>query len=354
MTSQKISKSIILFFVFISVQSFSQKQIVDYTLPELEQKKKEAVEKDNMSDASVYKNAIGLRTQLEAAKKAEDFDKAASLKEQLKALKVSGNNQNAEKIKKLEAEIKTAVAAEDFAKASALKKELNTLKSGSASSDSGKEEKIKKLEADIDKAAAAEDYGKASALKKELNELKSGSAGSSNETGSGARVESSGSSSVPNIEFMHQVYYWDKGSNSVKALEYDTPEIKTATSGGFGYAKATSFWVIQGPSSDVVLSSGKANSFLVRIGEGSNPVDMFRLVKFEIKGKNNPGRHMAGYTSTSAAFAGGSTAERRDNDVPITFNKVAPGYYEIVVTGGMIAGEYTFFGLGKMYSFSLN
>ncbi|MBP7809006.1 MAG: UvrB/UvrC motif-containing protein [Bacteroidia bacterium] len=350
-------KSFVLIILFISIQSFSQKQIVDYTLPELEQKKKEAVEKDNMSDAAVYKNAISLRTQLDAAKNAEDFEKAASLKEQLKKLKVNSNtNQNADKIKKLEDEIKVAVAAEDYAKASALKKELSVLKGDNSTAKSGTSdgntEKIKKLETDIDKAVAVEDYAKASALKKELNALKGGSS-SANEKSSTTEVNTSGSS-VPAIEFVHQVYYWDKGNNSIKALEYDTPEMKTATSGGFGYAKATSFWVIQGPTSDVVLSSSKNNSFLVRIGEGSNPVDLFRLVRFEIKGKNNPGRHMAGFTSTSAAFAGGSTSERHDNDVPINFNKVKDGYYEIVVSGSMVPGEYTFYGLGKMYSFSLN
>ncbi len=296
-------KTILLMFILsLSVRSFAQKSLADYSIPELEQKKKEAVAKDNMSDASVYKKAITLRTEINAAKKAEDFTKAASLKEELSALKVTGSTDNSAKIKKLEADLKQALAVEDYQKASSLKKEIEALKT--------------------------------------------------NKPADTKTTKSSATAAIPSIEFVNQIYIWNKSTGVVSPLESGTPEVKTSTNVGFGYAQSTSFWVIPGTKSDVSLNSNGNTSFILKVSAGSNPVDLFRLVRFQILGKGNPGRYMAAYTATSAAYSATSSGERKDNDVEISYNKLNDDHYEVIIADKIGAGEYTFFGLGKMYSFS--
>ena len=292
-----------LFCIAISYQTIAQKQLVDYSAQELEVQKKEAVSKDNMADAAVYKKALDIRIQLDLAVQTEDYAKAANLKNQLKNLSLN-DNKNLAKTNKLNEDLKKAVAAEDYVKAAELKKQIETVNNGS----------------------------------------NNGAVSTSN-----ALV-----GAIPTIEFINQVYFWDKATNTIRNLEYDTPEIKTSASGGFGYAQATSFWVVSGTRSDVTINLNETSSFIVKVTPGLNPIDLFRLVKFQILGKRNPSRHMAAYTSSSAAYAGSSTKERHDNDIVINYNKLDEGHYEITVNGKLVPGEYTFFGLGKMYSFSIN
>ncbi len=295
-----MKKIIFLSFIFLSLNAIAQNQkaLADYTIAELDQKKKEAVAKENLTDAATYKKAIDLKTQIDAAIKVEDYTKAATLKQQLKTLKVDGTS-NVDKNKKLEEDIKKAIAAEDYTKAAALKKQL----------ESGK---VTTKAVDNSPVVMA----------------------------------------MPMVEFTNQVYAWNKTDNSVKPLEYDTPIIKTQAKVGYGYSEATSFWTISGTKSDVMINAN--TSFILKVADGVNPADMFRLVKFQILGKKEPCRHMAAYKSTSAAYAGTSTSEKRDFDMPVTYSKLDDGCYEIVVNGRLSPGEYTFYGLGKMYSFSLN
>jgi hypothetical protein len=293
----------------LSFCSFAQKPLADCSLEELQQQKGDAVAQNKMYDTAVYTKAINLRTQMDAATKTEDFTKAATLKQQLKSLKLISPG-DVEKINKLEEEIKKAVAAEDYAKAGELKKQVEILK-GNKPPETLKSENTKKS------------------------------------------VSNSAAVTIPAVEFVNQVYFWNKEENSVKSLEYDTPELKTETNVGFGYAQATSFWCVQGTESDVRLTMDDNSSFILKVAPGVNPVDLFRFVKFEILGKISPSRHMAAYTSTSAAYAGSSTKERREHDIPVSYKKLDESYYEVVPNGRLSAGEYTFYGLGKMFSFSL-
>ncbi len=107
----------------------SSKPLIEYTLAELKQKRSEAFAAKENSDVAVYDAAIQMRTELDAALKVEDFEKAAQLKGKLTALKIG---QLSGRAKELNEEIKKAVAAEDFEKANALKKELDALTNGTA------------------------------------------------------------------------------------------------------------------------------------------------------------------------------------------------------------------------------
>lgn len=124
-----MKRQIILFtFLLLNTVAFGQNQkaIKDMSIAELNAAKAEATAAQWKNDVAVYDNAIKLKTDIDAALKVEDYDKAASLQEQLKALKVAPKN--TEKIKALQADINKAVAAEDFEKADSLKKEVDKLK----------------------------------------------------------------------------------------------------------------------------------------------------------------------------------------------------------------------------------
>ncbi len=113
--------------ICLSFKCIAQKQIADYTLEELQKQQTEAVANNKIYDTEVFNKAITLRTQMDAATKAEDFTKAAALKEQLKALKLLSSADLA-KINKLDEEIKKAVDAKDYAKAEQLKNQQEIIK----------------------------------------------------------------------------------------------------------------------------------------------------------------------------------------------------------------------------------
>jgi len=300
---------ILVIFMMIINFTYAQKGLADYSKAELEQKKIEAEKKEDKDDVNLYTKALDLRISIDKAIASEDYESAAKYKSQLVKL---SQGPDKEKIKQLEAELQKAVAAENYEKAAQLKKQIEAEKSGNTI------QQFSSSSTDIKQPAAAITSG-----------------------------------TIPSVEFYNQVYIWDKSKSATFPLETDTPELKTSSYGGFGYAQATSFWVINGTKSDVSINSNMPISFILKTAPGMNPVDLFRLVKFQILGKTSPSRHMAAFTSQAAAFAGSSTNERRENDVPVTFKKLDEGVYEIIITNQLNAGEYTFYGLGKMYSFSV-
>jgi len=232
-------------------------------------------------------------------------------------------------IEELESEKSKAVAAEDYANAAKFKKAIS-------------------LQEELKDAVAAEDYDKAASLKAEINNLSSNS-GNANKSASANSSSNTASGTAPNMEFVNQVYLWNKSANTVSDLEKDKPEIKTKTSAGWGYAESQSFWVIDGSASSVKVS-GEQAEFILNITPGMDPADLFRLIKFEIiDGK----RHLPSFKSTAGAWVGGSTKERKDRDVPVSFDKVDDGVYHVIIKRNLSRGEYAFYGLNKMFSFSL-
>ncbi len=120
----------LIYFLFLcfgfNIYLFSQKQIKDYTLPELNLKKKEALASNDNSNAEVYDLAIKYKIEIDAAIKVEDYDKAAIFQEKIIKLKII--LLPAEKIKELQNELNAAVAKEDYEKAEMIKKEIESLK----------------------------------------------------------------------------------------------------------------------------------------------------------------------------------------------------------------------------------
>lgn len=289
-------KKLFLFYIFICLNFYSnaQKAVTELTIQELEAKLKEAETSSNKDDVNYYTKAISLRKNIEVAVKNEDYNKANSLKSELKNLKKGSND---DEKSKLEAELKKAVDSEDYAKAAELKKKLNNTENQNSETTS------------------------------EVN--------------------------IPEVEFVNQIYLWNKNDNSMNLLELDVPTVKTQVAVGYGYSQASSYWAIPGIKSDFVINSMENKSFVLRTSPGVNPYEMFRLVQFKILGKKDPCRHMAAYVSSSGAWVGSSTTEKRDGDVAFSFKKLKDNYYEVVLNQGISSGEYTFYGLNKMFSFSL-
>lgn len=289
-------KRIIVLALFIISSNFLFSQNAgDLTLSELETKLKEAQSSKNKTDEDYYSKAISLRKRIDLAVKSEEYETANKLKLELKNLSKGGNTSERAK---LEDDLKKAIDTEDYAKAAEIKKKLNGESTG---------------------ASKGESYD----------------------------------ASVPDVEFVNQVYLWDRNDGSIKLLEYDTPEMKTQVAVGYGYSQSSTYWAIPGIKSDFIISSMENKSFILRTPDGVNPNESFRLVQFKILGKRDPCRHMAAYVTSSGAWVGTHTNEKREGDVSFTYRKLKDNYYEVVLNQGMSAGEYTFYGNSKMFSFSL-
>lgn len=261
----------------------------------------------------------------------EDFQKAADLKKE----------------EGLRFDMKKALYDEDYAKAAQLSNQIKM------TSGEGTSNKITSLEKELDQAINSEDYGRASQIKKQIEALKNGS--SSNQTISATQIVSG--NILDQLEFINQVYYYDKSEGRAIPLEKGKPEIKSSTKAVPGYAQSTSYYVIDGVRSPVRFSGVAGHSFIVKTTPGVDPSDTFRLVKFEILGRKTPQRHMAAFTATGSGWgwgSGGSSGQISKFDVPIEFKKIENGVYEIILQQSLEKAEYTFYLPNKMYAFGIN
>jgi len=268
---------------------------------------------------------------IQKAVDSEDFQKAADLKNE----------------KKLRLDMKNALYDEDYAKAAQLKNQISMI------SGEGNSNKIASLEKELDQAINSEDYGRASQIKNQIEALKNGS--SSSQSISTTQVVSG--DILDQLEFINQVYYYEKSSGRAVPLEKGKPEAKSSTKAVPGYAQSTTYYVIDGVRSSVRFSGASGHSFIVKTTPGVDPSDTFRLVKFEILGRNNPQRHMAAFTATGSGWgwgSGGSSGQISKFDVPIEFKKIENGVYEIILQQSLEKAEYTFYLPNKMYAFGIN
>lgn len=262
--------TLIIFFAVLSTQSFAQKSLMDYSLTELDQAKKEAAMNEDYAGAAKFKKAYELRTELDRAVQNEEYAKAADLKNQILALEGGSSS----------APLPTAQQSRP------------TYSSGS-------------------------------------------------------------SGNYPAIDFVNTVMIWDKSSNTVRNLEYGTPEMVTKAGGFAFYASATSFYKLNGPKSNITVKEGE--SFLIKVTPGMNPRELFKLVNFDLIGDDYKERYLPAYTSSTAAApfsASTNTSQNTKNYRNIEYKKLSEEYYEIIIKDVLLAGEYAFYGLNKMYAFS--
>lgn len=221
--------------------------------------------------------------------------------------------------------------------------------------------KAYELRVALDQAVQNEEYAKAADLKKQIQALEGGAAAAAASTSPKGESYSSSSGtgsstyngSFPTVDYTNTVMLWDKASNTAKNLEYGQPEMVTKAGGFAFYASATSFWKLSGSSSSVKVKEG--DSFIVRVSPGMNPQELFKLVNFDLIGDGYKERYLPTFTSSTAAVpfsASTNTTQNTKNYRDIEYVKLSDEYYEILVKGVLLSGEYAFYGLNKMYAFS--
>lgn len=258
---------------------------------------------------------------IEEAVRKENYQKAADYKRE----------------KKIRLEMKKALSEEDYIKAAELQKQLDDGVAGN--------QQIANLEKKLQDAIDSEDYATASQIKKDIEQLKNGGTLSS----SGSNISNSG---MPEPEFQNQVVYYSESSNRVVELEKETPELKTSTWAAPGYAKSTSYYLIKNPKSPVRMRNGNNLKFLVKIYQGIDPSDNFKLVK--LKHRDND-RVMEYFTASGSGWGSGGANKVSEFDQEIRFERVKEGLYMITTQKPLEPGEYAFFYSGiKMYAFGID
>ena len=134
--------------------------------------------------------------------------------------------------------------------------------------------------------------------------------------------------SIPEPEFMNQVYYYDKSNIRLIPLETAVAEIKSKMRimGG-----GSSAYAIGGEKSATRINQQGA-SFVIAVANSSmiDPSMTLSLYRFEPR---------KGRREAAMNIYGGSGSE---NAVELKFKRVKEGTFEIIVTGSLAKGEYGF------------
>jgi len=147
--------------------------------------------------------------------------------------------------------------------------------------------------------------------------------------------------SIPEPEFMNQVYQYDKINKKLVNLEKVNAEMKSKIKlmGG-----GTVVYSIDGSRSEARINSEKINSenssFMITIAGGtmmSDPSMTLKLYKLESK-KSKREVPMGQYGAQG----------KGNSQVDLNFKKLKEGVYEIVVSGRLEKGEYGFINMNTM------
>ncbi|MGK7390260.1 MAG: UvrB/UvrC motif-containing protein [Candidatus Cyclobacteriaceae bacterium M2_1C_046] len=237
---------------------------------------------------------------------------------------VSAQDFNEMSINEMEKLKNQAVANENFTKAAKIKKAIE-------------------LKQKLDEAVANEDYELAAKLKKQL---RNGATGNGNQAPSVTSNSGSSGSSMSNgkydLDFYNTAYLFDKSNDQVINLEKKTAEIKTTSYSAVFVAGASSYWVVNGLTSEVKLDRNKDYTFLVRVANGVDPSTIFKLAQLELTGREEISRSLLSFKTTAAAYAGGSTDQNTESNVNVSFKKVDEEVYEVVINEVLPPGEYAF------------
>ncbi len=155
---------------------------------------------------------------------------------------------------------------------------------------------------------------------------------------------SNSTDSIPEPEYINQVYHYDKNQQKLFELEKSTAEMKAKIKLVGGGMPAYTF---EGAQSSTRIPNGTL-SFMVSVGNNmmmSDPSSTITLYKLDAK-KNKREAPMSNYGM------GGS-----DNTIDLKFKKTKSGAYEIVVAEKLEKGEYAFINMaqsqgGKMTAYT--
>ena len=142
--------------------------------------------------------------------------------------------------------------------------------------------------------------------------------------------QSATASTIPDIEIINAVYFFDRSTNAVLALEKQSATSKSQMK-ALGYGGVNLVFRVNGAKSTVRLTEDKIKSFL--LNAGSAPADMFVLYKVEVK-KNY--RQAIGGKFDMLGMKGSQGV------IAIDLKLAKPGIYELIPTTKLEKGEYFF------------
>jgi hypothetical protein len=147
--------------------------------------------------------------------------------------------------------------------------------------------------------------------------------------------------SIPEPEYMNQVYQYDKINKKLVSLEKANAEMKTKIKLMGGGAMVYS---IEGAKSEARINGEKINSenssFMITVAGGtmiSDPSTTLKLYKLDSK-KSNREVPMGQYGASG----------KGNSQVDLNFRKLKDGVYEIIVSGKLEKGEYGFLNMNAM------
>lgn len=151
-------------------------------------------------------------------------------------------------------------------------------------------------------------------------------------------------------EFVNQVYHMP--SDGVYT-PLEKQETNTSSSGGGygGFGGRTSSVKVPGEKSNVRFPSGKPR-FVIKTFQGMDPMDVAKLVRFEVRGKNKD--RYADLSKSSHAWYHSSSSEVTANRVRIAFTNIGNQIYEIQFEEDLLPGEYGFMASGKVFAFGID
>ena len=143
---------------------------------------------------------------------------------------------------------------------------------------------------------------------------------------------------LPEPEFVNEVYYYDKANTKLIPLEKAKAEMKAKMKIMGGGSPA---YAIGGVRSGTRINQGGA-SFIISVSASSmmDPAMTISLYRFEPR----KGRREA----TMSQYSGSGGQQNGGNTVEIKFKKVKEGTFEIIVVGNLEQGEYGFINLHSM------
>ncbi|MCX6315977.1 MAG: hypothetical protein NTW29_01700 [Bacteroidetes bacterium] len=148
----------------------------------------------------------------------------------------------------------------------------------------------------------------------------------------------------PTPATLNEVSYYNKGGNSLVALEKGKAEFVTKVK-GFGLGGATTNYELQGDKSSVRIAASDSLSFIVSMADGTgDPSTWYMLFKTDVK-KN---KRIANYVNTKVY---GGKSGSGDGIIPYSVRSLGNHAFEIIPSTKLEKGEYFFVNQGTSLSY---
>lgn len=128
--------------------------------------------------------------------------------------------------------------------------------------------------------------------------------------------------------------YWVKPDATLNNLERGDATIDFKVK-GMGYGGSEIYYTVFPKQSNIRFKSGQEPSIIVKVGDKTDPSELFILSKAEVKTDRR--RFLLASRSMT-----GSARNLDPTEITLEFKKLREGVYEIILPKGLPSGEYTF------------